>query len=209
MAQLQDQFSIFYHPSERVKLVSTLVLAAQLQQFNPSSHALALRKIKRDAASQPYRYELSRMLAIGERQRRLQAQMRQLLASDLPDNQAMVNTLSHEFESLAQEYGTIQETVVKKYPDAPAPQIPSPVHPYAVMQSLGKNEAVIMWLAEEYELFAVVITTNDVQAVKLDISRDDIEQRVQQIRLTPPCASIVVASSEISNLNRGWSVSNQ
>ena len=184
MERLQGQFSPYDQPNERVRLDSMIVLAAQLQQFNPQAHSLAIRKIKRDAANQPYRNELNRMLAIGERQRRLQAQMRQLLTSDQPDNQANVIKLSQEFESLAQEYSTIQATIVQKYPNAPAPQIPSPVHPYAVMQNLGPDEAVIMWLVEEYESLAVIITRDSVQTVKLAISLDDMEQRINQVRTT-------------------------
>ena len=184
MERLQGQFSAFDQPNERVHLDSMVVLAAQLQQFNPQAHSLAISKIKRDAANHPYHNELNRMLAIGERQRRLQAQIRQLLASDQPDNQAMVIKLSQEFEGLTLEYSAIQEDIVKKYPNAAAPQIPSPVHPYAIMKNLGQNEAAIMWLVEEYESLAVIITRDRVQTVKLAISLEDMEQRIKQVRGT-------------------------
>nr|MDT0253432.1 CHAT domain-containing protein [Endozoicomonas sp.] len=183
MEQLQDQFSPYTHSSERVKLVSTIVLAAQLHRYNPMSHSLAIRKIKRDAEGQPYSQELNRMLTIGEEQNRLRMQLRDTMATS--GNPSAAAQLSQEMENLTQEYNAILTAVQKKYPDSVAPRIPAPIHPASIMQNLSNDEAVILWAVEEdYRSQAIVITREWIQAVALPTNYTDIEQLVNEARKT-------------------------
>ncbi|WP_211828721.1 CHAT domain-containing tetratricopeptide repeat protein [Kistimonas asteriae] len=179
MEMLQDQVD---DPADQDLLDSIVVLAAQIHQYGPLAHSLVMRKLKNDSVNQPYHDDFNRIVAIGERQTRLRAQLRHLLAEGFGDNQSKVENVSQEIENLALEYDRLIASIPEKYPNATPPQIPLPVSPLSLQQHLDRDDAIIIWLVEDYDALAVVITRDEVQTVPLSVSLDEIEQRVTETR---------------------------
>lgn len=184
MERLQGQFSPENRPKERALIEAVVVLATQLHQFSPAALSLALKKIKREAANKSYSKDIDHLFDIGERQRRLQARLRGLLADNAQDNHQEAVRISGEIDKLSQDFIALQATLTKKYSGVSLPQIPYPVHPYAVQQQLADDEAVILWAVEDYESLAVIITKIGVQIVRLPVSLAGLQQKITAIRAT-------------------------